>query len=34
MDENSGRSAYVIAYLLMNFIGLLTGLFFGWLFWG
>ncbi|GEM_PF-1922950 len=33
MDEESGNAAHVIAYLLANFIGIVTGLFFGWMIW-
>lgn len=28
------KSAFIIAYMFVNFVGILTGLFFGWLFWG
>ena len=34
MEEDNEKSAYVVAYLIMNFIGVLTGLFFGWIIWG
>ncbi len=32
--EEDNKSAYVIAYAFVNFIGILTGLFLGWAIWG
>lgn len=34
MDEDTGKSAYIIAYVFVNFVGVLTGLAFGWIIWG
>jgi hypothetical protein len=32
-EEQDSRSAFVAAYIFMNFIGVLTGLFIGWVIW-
>ncbi len=32
MQEDS-KSAYVIAYIFVNFVGILTGLLIGWVLW-
>lgn len=33
MHEEDSRSAFVIAYTFVNIVGILTGLFIGWVLW-